>query len=530
VDLARYTALFLSESRDHLQRCNELLLAWERAPGTDFPTDELFRAFHSVKGSSAALGFDVVSELAHAGEQTLGAVREGTLAPARDLVNLLFKGLDGLGEAVEMIGRGEPPTISNPLLQELKAAVPDPANAPVPVPVPGAERRGRRRAPGVIEGSENAGPVPIRQVRVNLERLDALVNQVNELVVARNRLAALADREIGSELEQVSSHLAGLASRLHSTVISARLAPMEEVFARFPRAVRDLARELGKEIRLVLQGGDIEVDRGILDGLGDPLTHLVRNAADHGLESPTERASAGKPAEGTIRVRAERTAEEVTLVVGDDGRGIDRAAIRRRAIELGFLQENSPLPDTTGLLHLLAHPGFTTRVEVSRVSGRGVGIDAVVSRVRELGGRIELKTRPGQGSTFLLRFPASRALVGVIIVRSGVERYAIPFSMLSEAAMHEGNGREISLRGEPVPTADLGRLMGNGESVPGRRPALIVERDGRRVALVVDALLGQQDVVLERFVAPSGLPPWVTGAAILSDGAPALLLDPAALF
>ncbi len=526
MDLARYTALFLSESRDHLQRCNELLLGWERAPGGDFPTDELFRAFHSVKGSSAALGFEVLAELAHAGEQVLGALRDGYLVPARDLVNLLFKGLDGLSEAVEMIGRGEPPVISPTMLLELKAAIPKVTEPSTP----GVERRARRRAPRALDEGAKAVVVPIRQVRVNLDRLDALVNQVNELVVARNRLAEIADREIGSELEQVSSHLASLVGRLHSTVISARLAPVEELFSRFPRVVRDLARELGKEIRLVLQGAEIEVDRAVLDGLADPVTHLVRNAADHGLELPAERTAAGKPLEGTIRLRAERTAEEVVLVVADDGRGIDRSAIRRRAIELGFLQEDSPLPDAAGLLHLLAHAGFTTRAEVTRVSGRGVGIDAVVERVRELGGRIELKTRPGQSSVFLLRLPASRALLGVIVVRSGAERYAIPFSMLSEAAMHEGNGREINLRGEPVPTADLGRLMGSGEASGGRRPALIVEREGRRAALVVDALLGQQDVVLEQFVAPAGLPPWVSGAAILSDGAPALLLDPAALF
>jgi two-component system chemotaxis sensor kinase CheA len=365
---------------------------------------------------------------------------------------------------------------------------------------------------------------------VNLERLDALVNQVNELVVTRNQLAEIADREIGSELEQLSSRLATLVGRVHSTVISARLAPVDELFAQFPRLVRDLARELGKEIRLTMQGTDIEVDRAVLDGLADPLTHLIRNAADHGLEPASERIAAGKPREGTLRLRAERTADEVILVVGDDGRGVDRAAIRRRAVELGHLAESSPLPDAAGLLHLLAHPGFTTRDSVTRVSGRGVGIDAVLTKVRELGGRLELKTRPGQGTTFLLRLPASRALLGVIVVRSGGERYAIPFSMLSEAAMHEGGSREISLRGEPIPTADLARLMGGTESTERRRPALVVERDGRRAALVVDALLGQQDVVLERFVAPPGLPPWVSGAAILSDGAPALLLDPAALF
>lgn len=523
MDLARYTALFLSESRDHIQRCNTALLDWERAPGTAFPVDELFRAFHSIKGSSSALGFEPLAELAHTGEQALAAVRDGLLEPDRELVELLFQGVDGLSDGVEAVGRGEVPVINGPLKTALANAVPSKATRP---PV---ERRARARSESVVEPSKISTPAT-RQVRVDLDRLDALVNQVNELVVTRNQLAAIADQDIGSELEQVSSRMALLVNRLHSAVISARLSPVDELFSRFPRLVRDLARQLGKEIRLVLQGSDIELDRAVLDGLTDPLTHLVRNAADHGLELPADREALGKPREGTIRLRAERTADEVVLVVGDDGRGMDRAAIRKRAVEQGFLSESAPIPDAVGLLHLLASPGFTTRAEVTRVSGRGVGVDAVLSRVRELGGRIDLKTRPGQGTTFLLRLPPSRALVGVIVVRSGSERYAIPFSMLSEAAMHEGHSREISLRGEPVPTADLGRLMGNGESNGKRRPAIVVERDGRRAALVVDALLGQQDVVLERFVAPPGLPPWVSGATILSDGAPALLLDPAALF
>lgn len=524
MDLARYTALFLSESRDHIQRCNTALLAWERAPGTGFPVDELFRAFHSIKGSSSALGFEPLAELAHNGEQALGAIRDGSLEPGKELLELLFQGVDGLSDGVEAIGRGEAPAINEALKRALASAVPERVESHR------AERRVRPRSETVADPGPAARGPATRQVRVDLDRLDALVNQVNELVVTRNQLASIADRDIGSELEQVSSRLALLVNRLHSAVISARLSPVDELFSRFPRLIRDLSRELGKEIRLVLQGSEIELDRAMLDGLTEPLTHLVRNAADHGLESPAEREAAGKRREGTIRLRAERTADEVILVIGDDGRGIDRAAVRKKAIELGFLDDEAPVPDAVGLLHLLANPGFTTRAEVTRVSGRGVGVDAVLSRVRELGGRIELKTRPGQGTTFLLRLPPSRALVGVIVVRSGSERYAIPFSMLAEAAMHEGQSREISLRGEPVPTADLGRLMGNGESNGTRRPAIVVERDGRRAALVVDALLGQQDVVLERFVAPPGLPPWVTGATILSDGAPALLLDPAALF
>ena len=528
MDLARYTSLFLFDSRDHLQRCNELLLAWERAPGTAFPTDELFRAFHSVKGSSAALGHNPIAELAHAGEQVLGAVRDGTMGPSRPLVDLLFHAIDGLSAGVEAVGRGEDPVPGAVLLHALLALVPLPSGSSSgPLP---ADRRSTPRAEAAGGPAERTPTAAARQVRVDLARLDALANQANELVVARNRLAVIADREIGSELEQVSSRLSGLVSRLHGTVSWARMAAVEEVFARFPRLVRDLCRDLDKEIRLELQGADIELDRSVLDAVGDPLTHLVRNAADHGLETPAERVAAGKPREGTLRLRAERTPDEIILTVADDGRGIDRAAVLSRAIELALLPPDAPLPDAGGLLHLLAHPGFTTRASVTRVSGRGVGVDAVLDRVRVLGGRMELKTSPGRGTTFLLRLPVTRALVGALLVRVATERYAIPFTALAEAAMHEGPGREVTLRGEPVPTADLARLVGLGEPAERRRPAVVIERGGRRAALVVDALLGQQDVVLEPFAAPAGLPPWFAGATILSDGTPSLMLDPAAFF
>ncbi|HLG06090.1 MAG TPA: chemotaxis protein CheA [Gemmatimonadales bacterium] len=527
MDPSKYTALFLHDSREHLGRCNAQLLAWEREPGRPFPVAELFRAFHSIKGSSAALGHEAIVELAHAGEQVLGAIRDGALHPSRPLVDLLFHALDGLSEGAEAVGRGERPATGPALMAALLALVP-----PAPVGPPPVERRAVSRSaatPPSVSGRPSAGPTTVRQVRVELERLDMLMNQANELVVARNRLSAIADREIGSELEQVSTQLSGLVSRMRGTVISARMAPVAEVFERFPRLVRDLARELGKEIRLELQGTEIELDRSILDAMGQPLTHLIRNAADHGLETPAERVAARKTREGAIRIRAERTPEEIILTVADDGRGIDRAGVLRHAIEVGILSEGASLPDASGLLHLLAHPGFTTRRQVTLVSGRGVGVDAVLEQVRSFGGRMELKTAPGRGTTVLVRLPVSRALIGVLVIRIGDERYAIPFTGIAEAAMQEAPGQEITLRGTPVPTADLRRLIGNGESSARRRPAIVFERGGRRAALVVDALLGQQDVVVEPFAAPAGLPPWIAGATILSDGAPALMLDPAAL-
>lgn len=524
MDLARYTKLFLSDSRDHLQRCNELLLEWERRPGADAPVAELFRAFHSIKGSASALGLAPITELAHAGEQMLAAIRDGALSGSPEVLDALFRAVDGLADGVEAVERHEPPEVNRPLLDTLHELAPFPLERTGEMPV--LERRLQERPRVPSPAVRPAG----RQVRVELERLDSLMNDVGELVVARNRLAAIADREIGSELERVSGRISGLVSGLQTGVLRARMAPVEEVFDRFPRTVRDLARALGKEIRLELQGREIELDRSLLDGLNDPLMHLIRNAADHGLETPAERVAAGKGREGTIRLRAERARDGVIVTLADDGRGIDRAGIRRRAIERGLVDVEAAMPDAAGLLRLLSHPGFTTRREVTAVSGRGVGIDAVLTRVRSLGGRMELKTVLGRGTTFLLHLPVTRAIVRALVVGVAEERYVIPFGLLAEAAVHNAMEGEVTLRGEPLLTVDLRTVLGAGNGTRGRRPVVVLDIAGRRTALIVDALLGQQDVVVEQFAAPIGLPPWVGGATILPDGAPALILDPAGLF
>jgi two-component system, chemotaxis family, sensor kinase CheA len=523
VDLARYTALFLSDSREHLQRCNELLLAWERVPSSAAPVAELFRAVHSIKGSSSALGLEPIAEIAHAAEQLLGEVREGRRAGTREVLDALFLAVDTLTAGVESVARQEPP-MADPALVAMLTRL---AGAPAPPPErPDIERRLKPR-PATVEPAPHPAP---RQVRVDLDRLDRLVNDVGELMVAGNRLAVLTQKDIGTELEQVSARIVGLVTGLQSDVLRARMTPVAELFERFPRMVRDLCRELGKSVRLELQGSEIELDRSVLDGLADPLTHLLRNAIDHGIEPGAARQRARKPAEGTIRLRAERSRDEVVLIVADDGRGVDRTAIRDRAVERGLLPPDAPLPDAAGLLRLLAHSGVTTKDRVSTVSGRGVGVDAVVSRVRALGGRIELRSQAGQGTVFLLHLPVTRAIVRTLLVEAGGERYAIPFSYLAEAALQEVQGGEVTLRGVALPAADLRVVAGLEASPGGKRPLVVLDVAGRRVALLADALLGRQDVVVERLEAPVGLAPWVGGAAILSDGVPALILDPAALF
>jgi len=380
-----------------------------------------------------------------------------------------------------------------------------------------------------------------RQIRVDLGRLDRLMKQVGELVVAKNRLGVMAAASEDPALAEVSDRISRLVSGMQAEVIASRMTPVGEVFERFPRLVRDLARDLGRRIRFDLEGEEIELDRSILDEIGDPLLHLIRNAADHGIEAPDVRARAGKPPEGRILLAATRERNSVTLRVSDDGRGIDRAAIlakaRREGVEPTVTPGDAESVSDDHLLRMLARPGFSTAQSVSGVSGRGVGVDVAMTRVRQLGGTIEIRSEMGKGTTFLIRVPLTLAIVRALLADAGGERYAVPLAYVAETV--EFNPRAVTalrsrealvVREQVIPTVHLRDLVASrGHAVPARRPTVILEVGERRTALVVDALLGQQDIVVAPFDAPRGMPPYVGGATILADGAPALVLDAAAL-
>jgi two-component system, chemotaxis family, sensor kinase CheA len=379
-------------------------------------------------------------------------------------------------------------------------------------------------------------PVRGRQIRVDLRRLDALMNQVGELVVAKNRLAIHSAAAGDPVLGELSDRIARLVSGMQAEVIGARMTPVGEVFDRFPRLVRDLARDLGKRIRFDMEGEEIELDRSILDDIGEPLLHLIRNAADHGLESPAERVAAGKPAQGRILLSAARERNTVAIRVTDDGRGIDRERILAKARREGAAPETDTLTDDL-LVRILAKPGFSTAQTVSGVSGRGVGVDVVMTRVRALGGTLEVRTELGRGTTFVIRVPLTLAIVRALLTQAGGERYAVPLAYVAETvefdrrAVTAVRDREaLVVRDQVIPTVHLRDLVAaRAGATAARRPTVILEIGERRTALVVDALVGQQDIVVEPFDAPRGLPPFVGGATILADGAPALILDAAAL-
>jgi two-component system, chemotaxis family, sensor kinase CheA len=619
VDLSKYAALFLAESREHLSSCNQLLLRWERDPAASDPVGGLFRSIHTIKGMGATMGFTGVAELAHRLESLLDALRQGRMTADARTFQLLFRAVDALGVAVESAAGGREVAPDAALASALDEATAG-AGLPAAAVAPGAgsepprrratdRPRGRsvqviirsdavmrgaravlavRRAEvlglvsavrppmGQLEREEfdgrlafriesgaadeevaaairTAGEVEAvlfdtpsaagegaerhRQIRVDLARLDRLMKQVGELVAARNRLGVVAAGFGDPGLAELSDRISRLVSEMQAEVIASRMTPVGEVFERFPRLVRDLARDLGKRIRFDMEGEEIELDRSILDEIGDPLLHLIRNAADHGIESPEVRVRGGKPAEGRILLSATRERNNVALRVSDDGAGIDRVAIlaKARRDELADVAPDTLSDDL--LLRVIARPGFSTARAVSGVSGRGVGVDVAMTRVRALGGTLEIGTGVGKGTTFTIRVPLTLAIVRALLADAGGERYAVPLAYVAETVEFDARAvtalrsREaLVVREQVIPTVHLRDLVASRERpAPPRRPTVILEVGERRTALVVDALLGQQDIVVAPFDAPRGMPPYVGGATILADGAPALVLDAAAL-
>lgn len=381
---------------------------------------------------------------------------------------------------------------------------------------------------------EGGAAARVRNVRVDLRRLDALMNGVGELVIVRDRLRRLA-AGTAEEMAEAVDQASRLIGELQDEIMRARMAPVEGVFDRFPRLVRDAARGLGKQVDFVIDGRDIELDRSMLDEIGDPLVHLLRNSLDHGIEPPAERRAAGKDETGTLRLVAARERSRVIIRVEDDGRGIQRERVLAKAISVGLVraEEAAAIPDEE-VYRLLTQAGFSTAERITDVSGRGVGLDVVATRVRALGGMLDIHSEPGQGTSFTLQLPLTLAIARALLVRLGEETYALPLTHVGETVQLEPDqvrtvkGRTVALlRDEVIPLIDLRRILQRSDARPenAKRPAVVLEVGEQRVGVEVDRLLGQQEIVVKQFDATAGTLRLFSGATILSDGRPALILD-----
>ena len=404
---------------------------------------------------------------------------------------------------------------------------------------------GARRGTTVLQAvgnNEETGVKQQRHVRIDLRRLDSLMNLIGELVITRGRLFEIARGLANPALDDALAQASRLIGDLQDEIMTCRMVPVWQVFDRFPRLVRDAARTLGKDVTLEVEGKEIELDRSMLDEIGDPIVHLLRNAVDHGIETPDERTKQGKPAVGRLTLSAARDRSNVLIRVSDDGRGIDRSKVLRKARDTGLIDPATLELTDEELMRLISKPGFSTAEAVTEISGRGVGIDAVQNRVRALGGSVDIRTAPGRGTTVTARLPLTLAIMRALLARVENEVYAIPMAHVRETISLDG-ANVSTLQGKPVlvlreivmPLVRLRDVVG----LPGIRgtvgdedaeQAIVVELGDKEVAVVVDQLPGQQEIVVKQFDGVRGGLNLFTGATILGDGAPALIVDVSSLF
>jgi two-component system chemotaxis sensor kinase CheA len=390
-------------------------------------------------------------------------------------------------------------------------------------------------APNGMGGGAAARPQ--RSVRIDLRRLDSLMNMIGELVITRGRLNQLASASDDPALVESVAQASRLIGDLQDEIMTSRMVPVWQVFDRFPRLVRDAAHSTGKQVDFTIEGKEVELDRSMLEEVGDPIVHLLRNAIDHGIESPAVRVAAGKPAAGRLTLSAARDRSAVAIRVTDDGKGIDRARVLARARENGLVEPGKADLSDDELLKIIARAGFSTVDNVTALSGRGVGVDAVYNRVRSLGGSVDIRSVEGEGTTVTLRLPLTLAIVRSLLARIGDETYAMPMTHVLEtvelkpAIVRSLKGREVLvLRDEVLPLVRLRSLLGFDGPLPrGLEQVIVVELAERRAAVVVDALIGQQEIVVKQFDGVQNGLSLFGGATILGDGAPALILDVSSL-
>ena len=421
---------------------------------------------------------------------------------------------------------------------EVRAAPVPNAPAPLPKPAPAAAAAMVRTIPDLVTDESRIDAT----VRVRAQALDQLLDQAAEVLhgIARLRESARhLPENVTAPFEAEIDRLRRMARDLHGRVMNARLTPFSSLTERLPRAIRELANRLGKEVELEVQGGGVELDRTVIEALGDPLTHLVRNAVDHGLETGTERVAKGKSVRGLLVLSARRERDKVLVEVSDDGAGFDADRLRRRALEMGVLAEQKLVDLTEQQSYELAfHPGLSTRAEATDLSGRGVGLDAVKSAVEGLGGKISLRSAPGKGSRFTLELPLSVSIANLLLVQVGGELYGLPMTRIVATTEYDlsargGEGfeaRSLAVMGQLVRAYSLAKLFGLPSlAPPGPRPFAVLEVDGITFALSVDRLVGQEEAVLKPLFPPIDRIKGLAGTTVLGNGRPLLVLDPRGL-
>jgi len=565
---------FLIEAQEILDRLGEQLVTLEQDPSDSDQLNAVFRGFHTLKGGAGFLGIQAMVNLCHAAEETLGLVRAGQATLEPQHFDAAQQSLDWLQQMLDAVGAGEePPHAPQALIDQFDVqggaapAAPKPAASAVPAaapaagdlitddefealldqlhgggapttpasptPAPAVRPAPAPARPAASKPAGKAGGDAEQTIRVDTKRLDAIVNLVGELVLSRNRLKTLRARIRDEELDRAVSSLDIATARLQSAVMRTRMQPVGKVFSRFPKVARDVARQLQKEVDLELVGADTELDRNLVEALADPLVHLVRNAIDHGIEVPALREACSKPRQGHVRLSAQQEGDFVTIEIRDDGAGIDPERLRGKALEKGLIDPESAARLTHDeCLQLIFLPGFSTKVEVTDISGRGVGMDVVQSRIRELSGQITIHSDVGRGSRFVIRVPLTLAILPTLLVQAGDPVYALPLARVMEVlhapseSLRWFDGQAVLDRqSHTLPLVDLRHWLRVDPVMAPLLTIVVLQMGDQRFGLVVDQVRGREEVVIKPLPrAVRGLPGYA-GATLIGDGRMALILD-----
>jgi two-component system chemotaxis sensor kinase CheA len=611
------TREFLIESQEGLDRMERCLTDLEERPQDKELLGDIFRSVHTIKGTTGFLGFKRMERLAHAGENLLGMLRDGKLSANQAIITGLLRLLDVLRGTLRIIEAhendddgttAEQDTELIALLQQLqrvdaqvvaasnasegRIAASTPAQSPSQPVVIDLAQSPRAPAPALPDpevapapahktqlatqdskpNAEPAGDAPVKSkvaataasdttLRVDVVLLNRMMNLVGELVLTRNQILQVTSAD--PSLTLLSRRLDMVTADLRESVMKARMQPVSNVFSKFPRIIRDLSQLLNRKVKLVLEGQETELDKSLLEAIKDPLTHAVRNSLDHGIEPPDLRAAAGKDPEGTLKLRAYQESSHVIIEVSDDGAGIGVERVRNKAIERGLIAaERAAQISERELLQLIFLPGFSTAEAVTNVSGRGVGMDVVRTNVEKIGGKVEIESRPGKGTTLRLRIPLTLAIVPALIVHSLKQSFALPQGALSElvhlpperaaSAIEWMEGAPLyRLRGQLLPLIFLDRLLSAAPAhsavplaLPGESSATqeagsaestrdlficVLDADGRRFGLIVDGLANPEEIVVKPLSPVLKTIGLYSGATVLGSGDLALILDPGSI-
>ncbi len=588
---------FHSEAVDHLQQIEAALLVLDQEPDEPEALASMFRSFHTIKGNAGFLGLVPMHTLAHEVETLLDLARNRKLRLNSAIITEILRSRDALQALTQQVARaletGTPPTTAVPVSHLIRAvnrlAVVAPVETNTIVPLPGSEAT---HAPAAeiesleeepVQASETLAPfhlsltnppmpLPVQMasaspaasatpsaahgnapaaqatkgavsqtVRVTTDKLDSLMDVVGELVIVQSQLVESSrglGGDGGSPLQRNVSQLTRITKELQHTAMSLRMIPVKPIFQKMERLARDLARDFGKRVSFLTDGEDTELDRTVVEEIGDPLVHMVRNALDHGLESAADRLAHGKPEMGTIHLRAYHQGSNIVIELQDDGRGIDPEKVLAKARKQNLIAENAQL-SREEIYALIFLPGFSTAEKITAVSGRGVGMDVVKRNIEKLRGKIEIVSEVGQGSTFKIKLPLTMAIIDGLVVGVGGDRFILPSTSVQMAmrpakesivTVH-GTGEVLDLRGKMLPLHRLHRRFGIAAQAeqPWDGIVVIVETSGKVSALLVDELISKQEVVIKNLGAFMQNLPGVAGGAILGDGNIALILDPASL-